>query len=402
MLTVGIGSVSHTDAYEAAIGAVQTAIAGLAGASPNVILLFASSQLDPHRVYEAAKQAAPTATIAGATTAGEISTQGVSAQPSVVAMALASDTIHFAGAHAAGLKADSHAAGKVMAHELRSKLGEALSLVTMFPDGLSGNGSSVVRGVLEELGAHFPVTGGSAGDDGAYKQTYQFSDAGVLTDSVVGLGWAGNLLFSVGVRHGWIPVGTAMKATKTEGAVVHELDGKPAISIYEDYFGPEHAQELKNKTLAQLAVSYPLGIKTAGSEELLLRAPFFVNEDGSIVCGGEVPQGAEIRLMVGSRDEAVAAAKAAAQRALSQLNGVPPKAAIIFSCHVRDKLFGTRSIAQHEIDAITEVLGDIPMAGFYTYAEQAPIEGEVRNIEKCNSLLHNETIVITLIAEPLV
>ena len=44
------------------------------------------------------------------------------------------------------------------------------------------------------------------------------------------------------------------------GAVLHEVNNKPAISIYEDYFGAEEAAVLKTESLAKLA-TYPLGLK---------------------------------------------------------------------------------------------------------------------------------------------
>jgi hypothetical protein len=53
-----------------------------------------------------------------------------------------------------------------------------------------------------------------------------------------------------------------------------------------------------------------------------------------------------------------------------------------------------------EISAIQAVLGrEIPLIGFYTYGEQAPINGESRNFERCNTVFHNETVVIYAIAE---
>jgi hypothetical protein len=139
-------------------------------------------------------------------------------------------------------------------------------------------------------------------------------------------------------------------------------------------------------------------MKVSGSDELLIRDPITVNEQGSITCAAEIPEGSEIRLMVGSRDEAVKVAKLAAENAVSQLEGSKPKAVIIFNCIARNKLFGEKS--GDEISAIQEAIGsDVPLIGFYTYGEQAPLGGEVRNIEKCNSAFHNETVVICVLAD---
>ena len=102
--------------------------------------------------------------------------------------------------------------------------------------------------------------------------------------------------------------------------------------------------------------------------------------------------------MIGSREEAVKVAKEAAVNAVAQLGGAMPKAVIIFNCIARNKLFGERS--GEEIDAIQEAVGkDTPLIGFYTYGEQAPLGGEVRNINKCNPAFHNETVVICVLGE---
>jgi hypothetical protein len=251
--------------------------------------------------------------------------------------------------------------------------------------------------VLDSLGEHFPVVGGASGDDFKFEKTYQYLNGEVHSGTVVGLGLVGDFKIGIGVKHGWLPIGAPMKVTKSSGAVLHELDGKPAINIYRDYFGEEEAKKLQEETLAKLAITYPLGMTVAGSEEMLIRDPITVDEKGSITCAAEIPEGSEIQLMIGSREEAVKVAKVAAEKAVEQLDGLPPKAVIIFNCIARNKLFGDRS--GEEIKAIQEVVGrETPLIGFYTYGEQAPLGGEVKNINKCNSAFHNETVVICVLA----
>ena len=220
----------------------------------------------------------------------------------------------------------------------------------------------------------------------------------VYTGAVVGLGISGDFKIGIGVKHGWIPVGAPKKVTKSAGSVLYELDGQPAIKIYEDYFGEEEAKQLRTETLAKLAITYPLGMRFEGSDEMLIRDPITVDEHGSITCAAEIPEGSEIQLMVGSREEAVRVAELAAQNALEQLDGSAPKGIVIFNCIARNKLFGDKS--GDEIDAIREAIGkQVPLIGFYTYGEQAPLGGEVRNIEQCNSAFHNETVVICILAD---
>ena len=139
-------------------------------------------------------------------------------------------------------------------------------------------------------------------------------------------------------------------------------------------------------------------MKVEGSDEFLIRDPITVDKNGAITCAAEIPEGSEIQLMVGSREEAIEVAREAAQNAMSQLEGAPPRAVIIFNCIARDKLFGERR--GEEIAAIQEAVGaTTPLIGFYTYGEQAPLGGEVRDIKRCNPAFHNETVVICVIAD---
>jgi hypothetical protein len=338
------------------------------------------------------------AVLVGGSTAGEITAIGPLKKHSVVVMLLKSDTIHFYAAVGEGVKENARAAGYTAAEAVKAQSSGTLRAFMMFPDVLAGNGADAVRGILDSLGEHFPVVGGAPGDDFEFKKTYQYLNDKVYSGAVVGLGLEGNFKIGIGVKHGWIPVGIPLIVTRSEGSVLHELDGKPAIKIYEDYFGEEEAKNLRTGTLAKLALSYPLGMKVEGADELTLRAPFSVDEHGSITCAAEVPMGAEMQLMIGSQEEAFKVAKVAAQNAMSQLDGVQPKAVIIFNCIARSKLFGDR--AGEEISAIQEAVGaQTPLIGFYTYSEQAPLGGEVKNLEKCNPISHNETVVICILAE---
>ena len=399
MISSYVSSSLDKDADIAGFTAAKGAIAGLNGKPAHLLFVFSSVMFDQTTVLSAVKRAAGDARIVGASTAGEIGQNGPVDGNSVTVMAISAPELSFSIGVAEGLKADAHGTGNDAATRMLDGFHSESSpkLAIMFADGLSGNASAALRGILKKLGTNFPVVGGSAGDDAQYKQTYQYADGKVYSDSVVLLGISGAFTFSLGVKHGWMPIGEPKTVTRSEGAIVYEIDGAPAYAIYKDYFGDEVAKQLSSGPLAKLALSYPLGIVTPEYKgEYLLRAPFFAQPDGSIICGGEMPVGSTVRIMTGDKEGAISAARVAGQNAIEMLGG-KPELALIFSCHVRDKLFGGMAKTADEISAVRGEIGvDVPVAGFYTYAEQAPINGESRSIEKCNPSVHNETIVICL------
>ncbi len=385
------------DAYTVGANTCQEAMSKLGSDSVDLVIVFASIKYDQEKMLAGVRSVSKNALLVGSSTAGEITTEGPASRPSVAVMVLKSPEIKFYAAVGENIALGAREAGKLAADKVKELAGEKLNAFLMIPDVLVGNGADIVRGVLDSLGEHFPVVGGASGDDFKFVKTYQYLNDKVYSGAVVGLGLSGDFKIGIGVKHGWLPIGNPMKVTKSDGAILHELNGQPAINIYRDYFGEEEAKKLQEETLAKLAITYPLGMNVVGSDEMLIRDPITVDKNGSITCAAEIPEGSEVRLMIGSREEAVKVAKVAAEKAVEQLEGLPPKAVIIFNCIARNKLFGERS--GEEISAIQEAVGaKTPLIGFYTYGEQAPLGGEVRNINKCNSAFHNETVVICALA----
>ncbi|MEK7103932.1 MAG: FIST N-terminal domain-containing protein, partial [Patescibacteria group bacterium] len=294
-----------------------------------------------------------------------------------------------------GTDKNSFEAGKEAAQEAKRKAKTPFSLFLMFLDGLAENGAAAVRGAQSILGENFPIMGGSAGDDFLFKKTYEYYNDQVLTNTVIGVGLSGKFTFGVGVRHGWEPIGLSMRATKSQGGKLIEIDNRPALSIYEDYFGKK-AEDLIKEPIARIAYTYPLGMSVEGSPELLLRDVVIANEKGEITCAAEIPEGSEIRLMMGDPEKAIGAAKEAAENALAQLKGSLPKAIFVFNCVARHKLLGLK--IGEEIAAIQNVLGkNIPLIGFYTYGELAPLGGILG--AGCRTAFHNETMALLVLGE---
>ena len=287
--SVGVGQ--GDDSYTVGANACQDAIDQLSEKNPDLLIVFSSVKYDQEKMLQGVRSVAPEAMLVGSSTSGEITTQGPLKDNSVVVMAIKSPEIKYFTGVGENIKVNPRAAGKEAADKVKAEAGPALKAFLMIPDVLAGNGADIVRGVLDSLGTHFPVVGGASGDDFAFKKTYQYLNDKVYSGAVVGLGLTGNFKIGIGVKHGWIPVGEPVTVTKSSGSVIHEIDGKPAIKIYEDYFGEEEAKVLRTETLAKLAITYPLGMKVAGSDELLIRDPITVDEHGSITCAEEIPEG---------------------------------------------------------------------------------------------------------------
>lgn len=397
-ILAGVGSSKNKDSYTAGYEACTVALEKLNGEKPDLTIAFASVSFDQAELVRGIREASGNAPLVGCTDAGEITNEGP-AEKSVGVMAIKSDQVVFTTGIGNNIRAGAREAGQAVARAIKEKAPDPLRAFVMLPDVLTGNGADIVRGVLDVLGTHFPVVGGAAGDDFLFKETYEYLNEKVDTGTVAGVGLSGKFSMGIGVRHGWVPIGIPMKVTKSKGAVVYELDNRPAISIYEDYFG-QKAEELRKEPLARMAITYPLGIKVPELEEYLIRDPITVDAAGAITCAAEIPEGSEIRLMIGSKEKAIEAAQDAARKLMKdfELDGSRPRLVLMFNCIAREKLFSTKAV--DEIQAVMKIIGaDVPLLGFYTYGEQAPMGGEIRDTEKINTRFYNETIVMFAIGE---
>ncbi|OGE77799.1 MAG: hypothetical protein A2751_01960 [Candidatus Doudnabacteria bacterium RIFCSPHIGHO2_01_FULL_46_14] len=398
-ILAGVGlSRNVNDPKQAGFEACKRAMENMGEGNPDFTIAFSSVVMNQEQVVSGIKEASNNAPGIGCSDAGAITTDGPSPK-SVAVMAIKSDKIAFTSGLGTDVKKDARAAGRALAEDVKKRAKAPLKTLIMLPDVLTGNGAEIVRGILDVLGAHFPVVGGAAGDDFIFEKTYEYRDGAAVSGAVAGAGLSGDFRFAMGVRHGWVPIGHPMKVTKSEGAVIHTLDNRPAISIYEDYFGTK-ADELRKEPLARMAITYPLGIKIPDMDEYLIRDPITVDANGAITCAAEMPEGSEVRLMIGSKEKAIEAAEEAARKVMADLESDKsvPKFVLMFNCIAREKLFAQK--AKEEIDAVKKILGeDVPLLGFYTYGEQAPLGGETKNEKLIQSRFYNETMVLFAVGE---
>lgn len=324
--------------------------------------------------------------LVGCTTDGEIRNAEVLTGSAALA-GIRSDQIDFTVAVAERIGEDSERAGR----DIALGLPRSVRYIQLFSDGLTGNGSAMLRGIASVLGAHIPVAGGTAGDLGRFVRTWQFAGRRVMTDAAVAIGFSGDVRVGTGVGSGWAPIGLAKTVTRAKGNVLYELNGQPALEVYERFLG-RHACNLP-----QVGVEYPLMIigghdrPNEDSDCILLRATMSVDrKKGAIAFAGDIAEGATVHLTCGDRDAIQEAAGLAAGKALAGLGDARPAMIFCYSCMARKIVLGRHTA--EELQRIRAAVGEaIPMIGFYTYGEYC------RGGAEGPSFLHNETATVSIL-----
>lgn len=406
-MDIKLGWSKDSNSYKAGTVAVNKAIKNWKKNTVNLALVFASAHYNQYRVLSGIKEKITKIPIIGCSSPCVLTPKGPAERGVVLALISASPEIFQyswgIGKHIhkntreTGYNIARSAVTKFNDSKLKKKYDINKQSFLMFPDGVTGSGIDILRGSQEILGSSFTIIGASAGDAYMFEKTYQYFPKGVASNSVVGLLIGGKLNVGIGLKHGWNPLGKYREITKSTGNIIQRINNKPAISIYEEYFGKE-TKILKEKPLSMMGMLYPIGILLEETQkEYLIRNPFKTTDKGELVCTAAVPEGAKIRLMIGTRNNVLIAAREAAINALKEVGEKEPRFILMFSSISRKKLLGRN--CYQEAKVVKNTVGkDIPLIGFYSYGEQGPLgSGKYKLMRQ--SHFHNEAIIVTVIGE---
>jgi len=249
------------------------------------------------------------------------------------------------------------------------------------------NGSSLAKGANKALNHKIAITGGLAGDDENFEETWVIADDVAKENRIVAVGFYGESIeIKSGCFGGWNEFGVERRITKSIDNIVYEVDNQPALDLYKKYLG-EHAKDLPSSGLR-----FPFSVRTNENDRAVTRSVLAVDEEEkSLTFAGDVPEGSMARLMKTSIDGLIEGAEIAAinARVMHESNAL----GLVVSCVGRRLVLN--QLADEEIEAINDVLGErVSLIGFYSYGELAPFSNEITSCQ-----LHNQTLTLTVIYE---
>ena len=360
-LISAVGHAQALDGREAGLQAVHQALNYLGASAPTFGIVIASHQYQPREVAAGVTSLTGDMPLIGFSAPAGLTHEGMHPHSVVVAL--------FSG----DLRAEVHwlpgyaQSGRETANRLAQLTSSdaARQALLFFADGFNGDAEQLCDNLP---GQSMPILGGLSSGDLHTGNNYQIAGTQAGTGGLAAAILRGPARLGVGFAHGWDPVGSQFRVTRSRGFWLRTLDGRPASETYAQLFGYP-ARDWAFPPLSHLARLYPLGIEQG--EQLIVRSPLRVEADGSFRLNAPVRDGVDAYLLVGSRASCQTAAQKATQQALLQLGDAKPVFALVLVDIAWQMLL--KSTPGAEIAAVQDILGtDVPIAGGYTLGQVVP------------------------------
>jgi len=356
----------------------------------NLVLVFGSvKRFGEAKLQSALKERYPTAQIIGCSTSGEITASGVFDDSLQITAVLWEKTVQRVTHTKMSGMQNSFETAAGLAKQLKA---DSLKAVLVYSDGLNVNGSELLEGFKSVLG-EIPIMGGMAGDGFNFSKTVQIFNETIGDGLVIAVGLYGNhLIAATGVGRGWKPYGPPRKVTKSEKNIVLELDGKPALPLYNLYIGAHSAKDLPGSGL-----KFPFAIIEEGKRDIeKIRTLLAIDpKTNSLTFAGNVDEGETVRFCQSTHDRLVEGAGDAAHLVKDNTNMNQTGLAVCVSCVGRKGVMA--ELVADEVKLVQQILGNqTAITGFYSYGEFAP------RPDTSDSVLHNQTMTIGYLSENLI
>jgi len=243
---------------------------------------------------------------------------------------------------------------------------------------------------LSETMPGTPVLGGMASGSNVPDENRFVLNGTAVAEGAVAVELSGPLRVRSIVSQGCRPIGPTMIVTKVDRNVIRELGRRPALEVVREVFAnlPEEDQERVQQGLH-------IGRVINEYQEKFQRGDFLVrnvigsDEAGGIAISDVVRVGQTVQFHVRDAETADEDLRGLLDHERQARAGARLGGALLFTCNGRGSRLFPRP--HHDVTIIREVLGPIPVAGFFAMGEIGPVGGQ--------NFVHGFTASIALFEE---
>ena len=245
--------------------------------------------------------------------------------------------------------------------------------------------------VLSTSYSRVPLLGGMASGDTQARRTQLFLDGQVHEDGVLALAIGGPLTIRSIVSQGCNPIGRAWTITETQGRMIKTIAGRPALEVL-----LETIDQLPADEQARVQQNLLIGLAMDEYRDEYGRGDFLIRnilgadrESGAFAVSALPRDGQTLQFQVRDAAAADEDLRLLLEEEKAAMAPGASIAALLWSCNGRGQgLFGS---PDHDAKAIADILGPIPLAGFFCNGEIGPV-GSM-------NYLHGFTASIALFSE---
>jgi len=273
-------------------------------------------------------------------------------------------------------------------HRLTGVAPEGISAWLLFADPFTMDAEALVRGLSEGYPGT-PLVGGLASGDPRLRGTHLFLNGEVYDNGFVALALGGPYTVHTIVSQGAARIGETWTIAGVQGHIIETIAQRPAYQVLVDTLRalpPEMQRRAQRNLLVGLAMDEYRSEFRRG--DFLIRNVTGIDRERNTLAVGALPRvGQTLQFQLRDPDAADEDLRELLERARDELGTRQPVGALLCSCNGRGVgLFGT---PDHDARTLEDLLGPVPVAGFFCNGEIGPV-GE-------QNFLHGFTASIALV-----
>lgn len=237
-----------------------------------------------------------------------------------------------------------------------------------------------------------PMVGGMASGGRAPGENLLYRDGKILRSGAVGVLLSGRFRLRPVVAQGCRPIGKRHVVTDCDRNAIRTLGGRPALKVIQEMLASlPPADRAAFQSAPQIGLVVDERKDVWGPGDYLIRNVLGVDPaKGVVFINDRVRRGQSVQFHVRDGPAASEDLSAHLERERALVNGRAPRGGIIFACNGRGRrLFAT---PDHDISALREAFGPIPISGFFAQGEVGPVG--------CRNHLHGFTTCVALFCDP--